>query len=517
MVRDGQVRRLCRELSLGRPLWLAAAKAGMDEKTARKWRGSTMLPSQCAVRHTWRTRADPFEEVWSAVAEQLSQNPDLQAKTLLGWLQREYPGRFADGQLRTLQRRVKSWRATAGPRKEVFFSQVHHPGRLAASDFTHMTSLLITIAGTPFDHLLYHFVLTYSNWETVRICFSESFESFSEGLQSALWELGGVPERHRTDRLSAAINNLSEEREFTRRHEALLSHYGLTGERTQANHGNENGDVEQRHHRFKVALDQALMLRGSRDFPTRDAYERFLRELTDQLNAGRRDRFEEERALLKRLPKERLSGSQRVRVRVDTGSLIHVLRNTYSVDSRLIGEMVDVWVDAEHLEVWYAQKKIETLPRLRGRGKHRVSYRHVIDSLVRKPGAFENYRYREELFPTSRFRLAYDELRAKRPASATKEYLKVLELSAKESQSAVDTALTDLLAQDQAISFEGVEALVLSPREPTSMVEVDVKEADLSAFDELLDDKEVDHDAGCEDGTDRWLEGIAPADVSGGV
>lgn len=489
----------------------------MDPKTARKWRSRSALPSQSAIVHTWRTRADPFEEVWPAVEEQLAKNPGLQAKTLLGWLQREYPGRFMDGQLRTLQRRVKRWLATAGPAKEVFFGQVHHPGRLGASDFTHMTNLGVTIAGTPFDHMLYHFVLTYSNWETARVCFSESFESFSEGLQSALWELGGVPERHRTDRLSAAVNNLSDEREFTRRHEALLSHYGVTGERTQANHGNENGDVEQRHYRFKDALDQALMLRGSRDFPTRDAYEQFLRDLLVELNSGRRDRFEEERALLKPLPRERLSGSQRVRVRVDSGSLIHVLRNAYSVDSRLIGEMVDVWVHAEHLEVWYAQKKIETLPRLRGRGKHRVSYRHVIDSLVRKPGAFENYRYREELFPTSRFRLAYDELRAKRPASATKEYLKLLELSAKESESAVDGALTELLAQDQAISFEGIEALVFSPRESASAVEVDVKEADLLAFDELLSDKEVGYDAGCEDAVDRWFEGIASADVSGGV
>jgi hypothetical protein len=451
------------------------------------------------------------------VEEQLVRNPHLQAKTLLGWLQREHPGRFADGQLRTLQRRVKRWRATAGPPKEVFFGQVHHPGRLGASDFTFMTSLEITIAGLPFDHLLYHFVLTYSNWETVRICFSESFESFSEGLQSALWELGGVPERHRTDRLSAAVNNLSDDREFTRRHEALLSHYGLVGERTQANHGNENGDVEQRHYRFKDALDQALMLRGSRDLATRGAYEQFLRELLVELNAGRRNRFEEERALLKPLPRERLSGSQRLRVRVDSGSLIHVLRNTYSVDSRLIGEMVDVWIHAEHLEVWYAQKKIETLPRLRGRGKHRVSYRHVIDRLVRKPGAFENYRYREELFPTSRFRLAYDELRAKRPASATKEYLRLLDLSAKQGESAVDSALAELLAHDQAISFEGVEAMVLSPRDRAFVMEVSVREANLLAFDELLDDKEVVHDAGCEDGTDQWLERIAPADIPGGV
>src|SRR5262249_29919682 len=158
------------------------------------------------------------------------------------------------GQLRTLQRHIKRWRAQAGPPKEVFFAQVHEPGRLGASDFTHMAGLGVTLAGQPFDHLLYHFVLTYSNWETATVCFSESFESLSEGLQNALWEVGGAPRRHRTDRLSTAVNNLSDRKEFTRRYQALLAYYGLTGEKIQAGHAHENGDVEQRHRRFKEAV-----------------------------------------------------------------------------------------------------------------------------------------------------------------------------------------------------------------------------------------------------------------------
>jgi len=161
------------------------------------------------------------------VRERLEQGPGLQAKTLLKWLQGRHPERFEDKHLRTLQRRVREWRAMWGPAKEVFFAQVHHPGRLGASDFTHMTGLGVTIGGQPFAHLVYHFVLTYSNWETASICFSESFESLSEGLQRALWELGGVPERHRTDRMSAAVNNLSDQREFSRRYQVLMDHYGL--------------------------------------------------------------------------------------------------------------------------------------------------------------------------------------------------------------------------------------------------------------------------------------------------
>jgi hypothetical protein len=153
----------------------------------------------------------------------LNTAPHLQAKTLLNWLQRKYPGRFEDSQLRTLQRHVHSWRAMKGPAKEVYLGQVHEPGRLCASDFTHLSNLQVTVGGQVFDHLVYHFVLTYSNWESVTICFSESLESLSEGLQNALWQLGGMPLRHRSDRMSSAVNNLSDNEDFTRRYQALLS------------------------------------------------------------------------------------------------------------------------------------------------------------------------------------------------------------------------------------------------------------------------------------------------------
>ena len=182
---------------------IAAAKAGMDRKTARKYLRAGRLPSELPQMARPRTRVDPFEEVWGELKDLLEVNPGLEAKTLFDYLQRRYAGRFADGQLRTLQRRLKLWRATEGPAKEVFFAQQHHPGRLSASDFVHMSELDITIQGQTFPHLLYHFVLTYSNWETGTICFSESFESLCEGLQDAVWELGKVPYRHRTDRLSS--------------------------------------------------------------------------------------------------------------------------------------------------------------------------------------------------------------------------------------------------------------------------------------------------------------------------
>lgn len=266
MAQDVQVRKLWKLLEKDEPLYRAALKVGMDEKTARKYRDLGQLPSEVSATHDWRTRQDPFEEVWPEVHQQLQEHPQLRAKTLFAWLQRKYPGKFQDGQLRTFQRGVKSWRATDGPNKEVFFAQVHHPGRLCASDFTRMSDLQVTINRQPLDHMVYHFVLTHSNWEWATLCYSESFESLSEGLQSALWQLGGVPQRHRTDRLSSAVNNLSEEREFSARYRGLMNHLGMLAEKIQARQAHENGDVESSHRHFKDTVDQALLLRGSREF-----------------------------------------------------------------------------------------------------------------------------------------------------------------------------------------------------------------------------------------------------------
>jgi len=469
---------------------LAAAKAGMDVKTARKYLASGELPSEATPDRSWRTRADPFAEVWKEVEEQIKAEAGLEAKTIFADLQRRYPGQFADGQLRTLQRHLKRWRATAGRGREVFFAQQHVPGRLGQSDFTNMNELAITIGGQTFVHLLYHFVLTYSNWEAATVCYSESFESLSEGLQNALWELGGAPLEHRTDRLSTAVNNMSDEKEFTGRYQALLRHYRMDGQKIQAGKANENGDVEQRHHRLKRAVDQALLLRGSRDFAAVADYQQFLRGLLQQLNCGRRERTAAEMQYLRELPASRLDSTKRVKVRVDSGSVIYVDRNVYSVHSRLIGEIVEARLSADTVEVWYAGQRVEQMPRLRGRGKHRVDYRHIIDSLVRKPGALTNYRYREELFPTSRFRIAWDTLRELVPLQANKRYLQILHLAAQEGEALVDTALSYLLQEGEIgegkLSADAIRAVLAGPARVTAVTEVTVDEVALSSFDELL-------------------------------
>lgn len=489
MVSDQQVRRLYKLVQTEKNFGIAAIKAGMDEKTARKYSKLGKLPSELEQPHTWRTRQDPFEDSWDGIKLMLEINPGLEAKTIFEDLQRRNPGRYADGQLRSLQRHIKVWRASEGPAKEVFFTQHHHPGQLGQSDFTNMNKLGITIGGMPFDHLIYHFVLTYSNWETGSICFSESFESLSEGLQNALWVLGGVPEMHRTDCLTTAVQKTCHPDEFTLRYQDLLDHYRLKGCKTNPNSPHENGDVEQRHHRFKRAVDQALLLRNSRDFADRQEYEQFLGKLFKQLNAGRRQRFAQEQAVLHRLPKRRIDAFKKSSMTVGPSSVIRVNHNAYSVDSRLTGERIQVRLFMDHLEIWYGQKRVDTFARLRGEGKHAINYRHIIDSLIRKPGAFENYRYRDDLFPTSRFRIAYDDLKQRHCQSvAAKQYLNILYLAARESETAVDDVLRMLIDKNIRICDEQVEALVHSSQPVPVATKVRIPAVDLACYDQLLEE-----------------------------
>ena len=492
MVTDKQVRLLMKLTKKEKTLAAAAVKAGMDPKTARHYLKLKKLPSQVAPNHDWCTRPNPFEDDWPWVEEQLGENAGLEAKTLFDALQRMYPGKYQDGQLRTLQRKVKLWRATCGPAKEVFFPQRYKPGEWCESDFTHMKSLGVTIEGQLFNHMLYHFVLPYSNWETATICFSESYESLSKGLQNALWELGGVPRYHKTDQLTSAVNKVGSPQEFTDSYRALAAHYGFEGRKAQAASPHENGDVEQSHYRLKRLIKQSLMLRGSKDFASISQYEQFLGRMFAQLNAGRSKRLKEELQSLRQLPLARMEDFRRLKCRVSQAAMVRVLHNSYSVHSRLVKEQVDVRIYADYLEVWYAQKVVQTLPRLRGENKHRVDYRHIIDRLVRKPGAFENYRYKDQLFPTSQFRIAHDLLRSQHgPKQGIREYLKVLELAAKESQQAVNEALRLCIARQVIISSEDLKALVKSDQSPPPITDVYVEPVDITLYDELLQGREV--------------------------
>lgn len=295
---------------------------------------------------------------------------------------------------------------------------------------------------------------------------------------------------HRTDRLSAAVNNLGDRDLFHQRYRALLAHYGLKAQAINARKAHENGDAEQSHNRFKTAVDQALMLRGSRDFEDQPDYERFLRKLLAGRNNTRTERFGEDRSRLRNLPSRRIDAWSRCQVRVSQGSTIRIKYNTYSVPSRLIGEHVDVHIKGEFLEVWTGSVLVERLPRLRGRNKHLINYRHVIDWLVRKPGAFKDYRYLDAMFPTSRFRRAYDTLQEQSPGRAVKDYLRILELAAKESETGVDTVLGQLLEWNVPITPTVVADHLAHDLGLPRAMGVTITAVDLSMYDELLETRE---------------------------
>jgi hypothetical protein len=488
MVTDKQVKKLFKIRRMGMTQEDSANKSNMDVKTARKYLKEGKLPSQLRVKHTWRTRRDPFKDVWGEVKEFLENNHGLEAKTIFDFLMREHKGKFHEGQLRTLQRKIKNWRATEGPFREVFFEQLHKPGVLCESDFTDMNELGITICDEPFWHKLYHFILTCSNWETGTVCFSESFESLSNGFQNALWELGGVPREHRTDRLSAAINNLSNTEEFTQRYKRLLAHYKIKGQKTQAESPHENGDIEQSHYRLKKAIAQELMLRGSRNFNSREEYEAFLKSIFDRLNSGRLKKLREEIAKLRELPSKRLEDFTEYTSRVSPGSTIRVQKNTYSVHSRLRGENVTVRLHLDRLEVFYGQRIVEVIPRLHGESKHFIQYRHIIDSLMRKPGAFDNYKYRDCLFPTSYFRIAYDILDDNHAhKKAVREYLQILNMAAKISEEKVNYALKTIIEAGSILSAAEVGRIMNSCEDCSAVPDISIPDVDLAMYDRLIE------------------------------
>lgn len=487
MKKDTEVKLLMQERRKGTTQRLAAARTGMSERTARKYEHAGQLPSQVKRPHTWNTRANPFEQDWPWVVAQLERDPALQASTLFALLCEQQPDRYRPSQVRTLQRHIARWRAIQGPEREVIFEQRHIPGERAQSDFTHMEDLHVTIAGEAFPHMVYHFVLTYSNLEAVSLCFSETFEALAEGIEKALWHLGGVPQQHRTDHLSAAVRRLdkSNQEDWTERYQSLMAHYGMQPTWNNTGIAHENGDVEQSHHRFKQAVDQALRVRGSREFASRSAYEHFIQDLVYKRNLTRSPQATQEREHLRPLPATPLAPCKEVRVTVSRFSTIHVDANVYSVPSRLIGTTVMIRVRAETLEGYVGPSSVFLLPRLVGKHRHRIDYHHIIWSLVRKPGAFAAYHYRDELFPTTTFRLAYDRLVADWPKRASNEYIRILHLAATVSETEVETALALLLEAKTLPTFVAVRDLVHVPQ-ASVVPQVQTPTLDLSSYDQLI-------------------------------
>jgi hypothetical protein len=474
----------------------AATKADMHRSTARTYIEAGKLPSEQSRPRDWRTREDPFVEDWPAIEKRLAESPELEAKTLFELLVEEHPDRYEPGQLRTLQRRVRRWRAEHGPDKEVVLAQKHRPGEAAQTDFTHATELGVTIAGQVFAHLLCMFVLPFSNWLWATVCLSESIAALRRGVQRALFQLGRVPEYHQTDNSTGATHRIPDgksggeggRRPFNEGYLAVMRHFGMKPRTTTVGAPEQNGDVEASNGVFKRRLNQALVVRGSREFESIEAWQSFVDQVARKANLARGPRVREELEAMRKLDVTKLPEFTEEEVKVSEWSTIRVKHCAYSVPSRLVGHFVKVRVYEDRIEVEFADKLELACERLMGRNRHRIDYRHVIWSLVQKPGAFARYVYREEMFPSLVFRRAYDAIQT--PHHGTKgdlEYLRILHLAASTLEADVEVALELLLTEKAKITADSVKILV------SGAARVDVPAlarptVDLESYDALLEE-----------------------------
>ena len=407
---------------------VAAAKAGFSAATAYRIEQDPRLPSQKKVRRS-RRRRDPLAMVWdSEVVPLLKSVSGLRPVAIFDEVRRRHP-EIGTGVRRTLERRIRTWRALNGAEQDVIFRQEHPPGRLGLSDFTGMGDRGVSIAGVPLDHRLYHFRLAFSGWEHAEIVLGgESFVALAEGLQNALWALGRAPLQHRSDSLSAAFRNLDDDtrQDQTRRYQALCAHYGMEPTRNNRGVAHENGSIESPHGHLKQAIEDALLLRGSRDFDTLDAYRRFVDEIVGRGNARHRKRLDIEGPALQSLPARRTTDYEEAIVSVTSTSGFILRKVFYSVPSRLIGHRLRVRLYDDRLECFLGATPLMTLRRGRphrsGKHGHIVDYRHVIHALRRKPMALLNLVYREQLFPRRAYQRAFEALLAgdsEKPACRT--------------------------------------------------------------------------------------------------
>jgi hypothetical protein len=471
---------------------IAAAKAGFSTATAYRIEVDPRLPSQ-KQNPRGRRRPDPLVGVWDGeIVPMLKAAAGIRAVAVFEEICRRHP-EIATGVRRTLERRIARWRALYGPNRDVIFRQEHPPGRMGLSDFTAMGALSITIAGEPFDHRLYHFRLAFSGFEHAHVVLGgESFVALAEGLQNALWALGGVPEQHRSDSLSAAFRNLDRraQEDLTRRYEELCAHYGMTSSRNNRGVAHENGSIESSHGHLKKVVGDELLLRGSRDFEDLAAYRGFIDEVVGRRNARNRKRIEIERAALKPLPDRRTTDHEEARVLVTSSGGFILRRVFYSVPSRLIGHRLNVHLYDDRLDCFLGSTRLLTLRRGRppqGSGKHGhvVDYHHVIHALRKKPMALINLVYRDQLFPRRAYAHAFEALLAQE--SEKQACRTMVGLLALAHDRACEAELAHAIDADlDAGALPDLDRLRDRFRpDQTAIPDVAVELAPLSAYDEL--------------------------------
>ncbi len=476
----------------------AAARAGFSERTARRFDVDATLPSQRNIKRG-RTVSDPLEDIWDKdILPILDKDNSVKPITLLRHIQSLYPLRFPDDRVkRTLERRVRGWRALNGPEKDIIFRQTPEPGYMGQSDFTDAADLSITIAGDPLVHRLYHFVLVYSRWEHVGVVLGgESFTALAENLQNALWSLGGAPENHRTDSLSAAFRNLSveEKEDITKRYSAFVEHYGMEASRNNRGESHENGAIESHHGHLKTAIKQALILRGSNDFDTLDEYRRFLDELIARRNKHRDQDIQTELKSLKALPPRRTTDYTEVVSRVTKTSGFLVKQVFYSAPSRLIGQRLRVHIYDNRIEAYLGSTHVVSHSRERGHGKgpriHVINYHHVIHALKRKPQALANSIYRDSIFPRTEYSLAWTLFQKKLSRrDACRQMVGILFLAHEEACEAEVAHLISREINAGRLPCAKKLKLNITKKNTDLPPDIPVVQPSLSVFDTLLEDR----------------------------
>ena len=480
---------------------VAADAVGISLRSAQRIdRGDLQAGAQQqAIGRHWRTRADPLVEVWDSVLlPMLERSPQLEPQTLLLHLERTFPGQEWYRRKRTLQRRVEQWRALHGPAREVMFLQHHQPGVLGISDFTLLKGEPITVAGQVLEHRLFHFRLPYSGWCHVEVIHGgESFVALSEALQNALARCGGVPAEHRTDSLSACFRNRdgSYAGDYTSRYRELCAHLGVIATRNNRGVAHENGAIEGPHRHWKHRLEQQLIQRGSREFATEAEYRQLVGQVTTTLNSRYEvtGRLEIERLHLQPLPVERFADYEPVVVTVRSTSTIEVRSITYSVPSRLIGQQLTVHLRHDRLDLYLRSHYALTLPRLHPqkgqKALRRIDFRHVIESLRRKPRALLRAQLQADILPSETWRQLWRQLLAALPPDeAAKVMVDALHVAAKTDELAGVERYLRRQLRSGALTIGALRDHygLRPPRGLMAMPQIEIPEHTLSSYDELL-------------------------------
>lgn len=486
MIKETQYRKLLKVFNGSGEISMSSLKSGMTRKTGSKYLKGGKSPLEIKKPHNWRTRQDPFIDVKEEVEAMLDNADDLEALTIFEHLQEKYPGKFQDGQLRTLERRIRVWKIENKNSNLLSIPQIHLPGKLMELDWTSMNQLKITINGVLFKHLLCHTVLTYSNWEWAEIAYSENFLSLKKTFQSTVFRLGAVPDTLQMDNSSTATHNVKrgkKKRELNENYLSFLNHFKVKSRMININSPDENGDIESANGHLKRRIGQHLSLRGSRDFSDVSEYNKFLHEILIKTNSNRAEKVKEELSVMRELPELRLPEYIEEEKRVNSFGMIRVKKISYSLPSRLKWVNVRVRIYDDIIKIFLGSKELLSLTRRRGSG-FKVDYRHVIGSLLRKPGAFADCRYKEQMFPLRVYYDTYEMLQNKyNERRASKEYLEILYLASQHGEDKVADILKDIIAEQSLLTMDSVK---IKLEVPMRLPEINIQKPSLSSYDQFI-------------------------------